>query len=109
MSDKSKNTTSFSSDDFDGTVTLTLDNNEEVECGIISIFDVEDKQYIALLPLEGADADDGEVYLYRYTEKDGQPELDNIQTDEEFEIVSEAFDEVLDAAEYDELVGDDEE
>ena len=57
----------------------------------------------------GNDADDGEVYLYRYTEKDGQPELDNIESDEEFEIVSEAFDEVLDAAEYDELAGEDEE
>lgn len=109
MSDNSKSSTSFSSEDFDATVTLTLDNNEEVECAIISIFDVEDRQYIALLPLEGRDADEGEVYLYRYEEKDGQPELGNIETDAEFEIVSEAFDEVLDAAEYDELAGDDEE
>lgn len=98
----------FSSEDFDATVTLTLDNDEEVECAIISIFDVEDKEYIALLPLEGNDAQDGEVYLYRYEEKDGSPELSNIETNEEFEIVSDAFDEVLDAAEYEELMGDEE-
>lgn len=108
MADNNNNNL-FSSEDFDATVTLTLDNDEEVECAIISIFDVEDREYIALLPLEGNDAQNGEVYLYRYEEKDGRPELSNIETDEEFEIVSDAFDEVLDAAEYEELMGDDEE
>ncbi len=96
-------------DDFDTTVTLTLDNNEELECAVISIFEANDGRYIALLPLEGDDAENGEVYLYRYNEtKDGQPDLSNIETDEEFEIVSDAFDELLDEAEYQELLGDDE-
>jgi uncharacterized protein YrzB (UPF0473 family) len=109
MSENKKNEVSFSSEDFDATVTLTLDNDEEIECAIISIFDVQERQYIALLPLSGNDAEQGEVYLYRYEENGGNPELSNIETDEEFEIVSDAFDEVLDAAEYDELMDDDEE
>lgn len=97
-------------DDFDTTVTLTLENDEELECAVISIFDASDRRYIALLPLEGKDAEEGEVYLYRYNETaDGQPDLSNIETDEEFEIVSDAFDEMLDDAEYQELLGDDEE
>lgn len=97
-------------EDFDTTVTLTLDNDEELECAVISIFDANDRRYIALLPLEGQASEDGEVYLYRYNEtEDGQPELENIETDEEFEIVSDAFDEMLDDAEYQELLGDDEE
>ncbi|MDD6572240.1 MAG: DUF1292 domain-containing protein [Thermoflexaceae bacterium] len=97
-------------DDFDTTVTLTLDNDEELECAVISIFDANGRRYIALLPLEGKAADDGEVYLYRYNEtEDGQPDLANIESDEEFEIVSDAFDEMLDEAEYQELLGDDEE
>ncbi len=97
-------------DDFDTTVTLTLENDEELECAVISIFDANDRRYIALLPLEGKDAEEGEVYLYRYNETDdGQPDLSNIETDEEFEIVSDAFDEMLDDAEYQELLGDDEE
>ena len=51
-----------------------------------------------------------EVYLYRYSEtEDGTPNLDNIEDDDEYEIVAEAFDELLDAQEYDELVGEDEE
>ncbi len=96
-------------DDFDTTVTLTLDNDEELECAVISIFEADNKRYIALLPLEGDDAENGEVYLYRYNETaDGQPDLKNIETDEEFEIVSDAFDELLDEAEYQELLGDDE-
>ena len=96
-------------DDFDTTVTLTLDNDEELECAVISIFEADNKRYIALLPLEGDDAENGEVYLYRYSETaDGQPDLANIETDEEFEIVSDAFDELLDEAEYQELLGDDE-
>ena len=39
---------------------------------------------------------------------DGTPILDNIESDEEYEIVSDAFDELLDSQEYDELVSEDE-
>ena len=34
--------------------------------------------------------------------------MDNIVDDDEYEIVADAFDELLDAQEYDELVGEDE-
>lgn len=92
------------------TVTLTLDDDSTVECAIISIFDAANKEYIALLPLdENGQNSDGEVYLYRYLNNDGSsPQLANIETDEEYEIASEAFDELLDSMEYDELVGEDE-
>ena len=91
------------------TVTLTLDDDTTLECIVINIFQAGDKEYIALLPLEGEAAEDGEVYLYRYSEdEDGQPNLENIEDDEEFEIVSDAFDEMLDSAEFDELVSEDE-
>ena len=39
---------------------------------------------------------------------DGTPVLDNIEDDDEYEIVADAFDEMLDDQEYDELVGEDE-
>ncbi len=38
----------------------------------------------------------------------GNPDLENIDSDEEYEIVADAFDELLDSAEYDELVSEDE-
>ena len=91
------------------TVTLTLDDDSEIECVVLNIFSAGDREYIALLPMEGAESEEGEVYLYRYT-KDaaGNPKLDNIETDEEYEIASDAFDELLDSMEYDEIVSEDE-
>lgn len=92
----------------DVTVTLTLDDDSTIECGIIGIFDADNREYIALLPLdENGTNSDGEVYLYRY-QKDaaGNPQLENIDSDEEYEIASDAFDELLDSMEYDELVSE---
>ena len=80
------------------TVTLTMDDGSEVECVVLTIFEAGERDYIALLPMDSADAEEGEVYLYRYSE----PE------EGEYEIVADAFDELLDAQEYDELVGEDE-
>ena len=91
------------------TVTLTLDDGTELECVVLTIFEAGEKEYIALLPLDGREAEDGEVYLYRNVEDiNGNPDLENIDSDEEYEIVADAFDELLDSAEYDELVSEDE-
>ena len=92
------------------TVTLSLDDGTECECAIIRIFPAGDNNYIALLPLEGEAADNDEVFLYRYTKDDNdEPVLENIESDEEYEIVSEAFDEELDAMEYEELYSQEDE
>ena len=46
------------------TVTLTLENNEELECAVLNIFKADEKEYIALLPLdENGDNTDGQIYL----------------------------------------------
>lgn len=85
------------------TVTLDLDDGSRVECAILTIFEADGRDYIALLPLD--DEEDGEVYLYRYLESaDGEPSLDNILDDEEYEKAADAFDEWLDEQEYDEIV-----
>lgn len=90
------------------TVTLTLDNDEEVECAVLVIYTVDEQDYIALLPIdENGENEDGEVYLYRYNEVDGEPELSNIEDDDEYEAAADAFDEWLDEMEFEEL--DDEE
>ena len=92
------------------TVTLSLDDGTECECAIIRIFPAGDSNYIALLPLEGDAADNDEVYLYRYIETpDGDPVLENIESDEEYETVVDAFDEELDAMEYEELYAEEDE
>lgn len=85
-------------------VTLDLDDGSQVECQILTIFSVGEQDYIALLPLDekGEPNEDQEVYIYRYFEdEDGNPELDNIQDDDEYEAVADRFDELLDEAEFD--------
>ena len=91
------------------TVTLTLDNDEVVECAVLTIFSVDEKEYIALLPLDDeGDNEDGDVYIYRYVEtEDGEPTLENIESDDEYEAAADAFDEWLDEQEFEEM--DDEE
>lgn len=90
------------------TVTLTLDNDETLECVVLTIYEAGENQYIALLPLDdGNENEDGEVYIYRYSEVDGEPKLDNIEDDDEYEIAADAFDEWLDEQEYDEFSDED--
>ena len=50
------------------TVALELDDGRNVECAIITIFTVDDKDYIALLPMVDEDDDlYGEVWFYGYS------------------------------------------
>ena len=85
------------------TVTLTLDNNEELECAVLTIFECGDQQYIALLPLdENGDNEDGQVFLYRFIDngEDEEPGLENILEDEEIERVSEVFNDWMESQEF---------
>lgn len=97
-------------DDEEMTVELELDDGSIVNCAVITILTVSEKDYIVLLPLdEDGENEDGEVWFYRYSENpddpNEEPVLDYIEDDDEYEAVAEAFDEYLDAAEFDELVG----
>lgn len=88
------------------TVTLTLEDDTELECAVLTIYPAGAHKYIALLPLdENGENHDGEVFLYRFSQEEGQqPVLENILDDEEYDIAADAFDELLDKAEYDEIV-----
>ena len=87
------------------TVTLTLDNDETVECAILTIYEVDGHKYIALLPLnEEGESEDGDVYLYRFIDTNpNEPELENILDDDEYEIAADAFDEWMDEQEFEEM------
>lgn len=66
---------------------LTLEDDSELECEVLGIFEVEDKSYIALLPVG-----EEEVLLYGYKElEDEEFDLESIEDEEEFDVVSEAF------------------
>ncbi len=100
-------------DDEEMTVELELDDGQTVNCAIITILTVNKQDYIVLLPLdENGNNDDGEVWFYRYSEDESdpnaEPELGYIDDDEEYDMVADAFDEYLDNAEFDEIVKDEE-
>ena len=100
-------------DDEEMTVELELDDGQTVKCAIITILTVKEQDYIVLLPLdENGNNDDGEVWFYRYSEDendpDAEPELGYIDNDDEYDMVADAFDEYLDNAEFDEIVKDEE-
>ncbi len=91
------------------TVDLELEDGTKVTCAVITILTVDQKDYIVLLPLdEDGENHDGEVWFYGYKEDESnpnaEPELLYIDSDEEYEAVSDAFDEYLDNQEFDELV-----
>lgn len=106
-----KKETSKGYDDEDMTVELDLDDGSKVTCAIITILTVEEQDYIVLLPLEeDGTNNDGEVWFYRYSEDENdpnaEPELGYIEDDNEYEKVADAFDEYLDSVEFDEMIDD---
>ena len=90
-------------------ITLTLEDDSELLCDVISVFECNGRDYIALLP---ADETDGDFLFYRYAEtEDGDCELDDIESDEEFEEGADTFEELLDEEEFQDVLDsfDDEE
>ncbi|MDD6212846.1 MAG: DUF1292 domain-containing protein [Clostridiales bacterium] len=91
-------------------ITLELEDGTEMECVVLARFPLLNRQYVALLPASQLDDEEGEVFLYRFSEdENGEVTLDNIVDDEEFEAVADRYDELLDELDYDELVDADEE
>lgn len=85
-------------------VTLTLEDGSELVCDVIAIYPCGERNYIALLPVDDPDSD---FLLYRFIDNGNDNyDLDDIETDEELEEASDAFDELLDSEEFDEMFDD---
>ena len=87
-------------------ITLTLDDDTELQCYVIGIFPAGEHEYIALDPINNPEYDEALVYRYSETE-DGEMIFENIEDDEEYEIVADAFDELLDTMEFIDMGGED--
>lgn len=108
MSDNDKNGSEFNEEMDHDQITLTLDDGSELICDVIAIFPYNNKEYIALLPTDAEE--DGEVFLYQFVQKDNDEiDLIDIENDEEFDEVADAFDEYLDSNLYDEMADDEDE
>ena len=88
------------------TMTLDLDDGGKLECIVLNVFPENNREYIALLPMidEGHVEEDAQIFLYRFEELgDDEVNLETIEDDDEFELVSDYFDEMLDEQEFNEL------
>ncbi len=75
----------------DQIITLDFDDGASFDCGIMGIFDVEGKDYIALEALDGSE----DVYLYGYQPVGDDFELLDID-EETFEKVAAEFESLMD-------------
>lgn len=86
------------------TISLFLEDNQEVICDILAIFSIHNQFYVALIPqtpIEGYE--EGEYFFYRY-ESDGENiSLTDIESDEEWELVEDKFEELLDEDEFNQM------
>lgn len=78
-------------------IQLSLEDGREVSAAVLEIFELDGKEYIALLPIE-----EENVLLYEFKEDEEGLELINIESDEEFDAVSQAFLELVSFDEEDE-------
>lgn len=73
---------------------IETDGGEELECDVLGIFEFENMEYIAIIPVESETA-----YLYRYSEIEEEPALTQIDSEEEYAKVSQHFMELVEAEE----------
>lgn len=77
-------------------ITLEFDDEKELECEILGVFECNSKEYIALIPDDKSD----DVYIYGYKEvEDDEFEIVDIEDDAEFEAAVKEFEDIMDAAE----------
>lgn len=92
-----KNTDLFFNEDNEETALLTLTDEEgnDFDTELIAAIEIEEleKEYVAALPVEpNKDFEEGEALLLIYSEdENGDPIFAPIEDPEEFEIVSQAF------------------
>lgn len=76
----------------DEIMSLEFDDGDKFDCGIMGVFPVDGKEYIALEALDDTD----DVYLYGYQETEDDFELVDIGSQEEFDRVEAEFNRLID-------------
>ena len=77
------------------TISLPLGDGGTLVCDVLTIFAIGEQEYIVLAPQE--EVEGGNVLFFRISEdEEGSIVLDNIPTDEEFDLVAQTFEEHAD-------------
>lgn len=86
------------------TVDLELEDGTTATCEIITVLEVDGKDYVALLPDGQPDNEDSEVWFYELIEdpndENAEPELKYIDSDDVYDAVIDKFEEYLDELEF---------
>ena len=73
-------------------ITLEFEDNKDVECEMMGVFEANGKEHIALIPDDGSD----DVWIYGYKEVgEDEFEIIDIEDDAEFEAAVEEFDKIM--------------
>lgn len=77
-------------------IDLETEEGEVIACQVLAEYTVDDKDYIALVPVdeEKQVADDPEIYIYGCEYEDDEIKLIDLD-DEEFEVAGAALDDIL--------------
>ena len=93
MADKNQINAEVEDLDEEDIITLEFDDDTAVDAEVIGVFELDDKEYIALAPIDGTD----DVYIYGYKDNDDETfELLEIEDEEEFNKAVEEFDKLMD-------------
>jgi len=88
-------------------VDIELDDGTVVHCTVETVLEVDGRDYIVLGHEDKKHPGETEIWFYRLIEDpndpNAEPELEVIESDEEYEAVEDRFDEYLDELEFDEL------
>ena len=81
-----------------GTMTVTTDDDVDVVCRVIQIFQAKEQKYIVLLP-EGSE----EGWLFRFFQDKGDnPRLENIEDSREYEFAAAVFENLMNNVHFEE-------
>ncbi len=85
-------------EEMDDVVVLTDEDGAEHEFTVVDVIEVGDKEYAILLPMdqEPDEEDEEEAVILRVEHEDGEDVLVEIDDDDEWERVAEAWEEIVD-------------
>ncbi|AYO30736.1 MAG: hypothetical protein PWR06_1968 [Thermoanaerobacteraceae bacterium] len=92
------------------TITLYDEDGQETEFEVLGVVNVEDNDYAILVPLDESESEDEEAYIFRIdADENGEEVLTEVEDDDEFEAVREAWEAICEG-DYDiEDISDDDE
>ncbi|MEW9121317.1 MAG: DUF1292 domain-containing protein [Thermotaleaceae bacterium] len=83
----------------DNIVTLLDEEGKETDFEVIATLEVNESEYAILLPLN---ADGEDAFIFKMIEENGSYTLECVESDEEFNAVAEAYEELLQEEDYEE-------